>query len=164
MNILYIRHGKDKKGKYKYDEKLSKEGKEEIRNFTLDLIEKYGIPDIIFYSPFYRTFQTKKIMIKVILESKNVKIENKVDIRLGRFFTYKESKNPVIHPKTSNKEPIIYENSNDFHERVNFQFNEIKKLNKNIWNITHSLVILSLAKRFKIERNPHVNYLDYINI
>lgn len=162
MTILYIRHGEDKKSKYKYDEKLTEEGIEEIKKLTLELIEKYGIPDIIFYSPFFRTWKTKKIMIRTIMEAKKVKVESEIEPRIGRFFTKKQSQNPDIHPNTLNKNPIIYERFSEFHERVDLQFDEIQKEEKNIWNITHSLVILRLAKRFNIERSKYVKYLDYI--
>jgi broad specificity phosphatase PhoE len=163
MSILYIRHGEDKKSKHKYDEKLTEEGIDEVEKFTLELIENFGIPDFIFYSPFYRTWKTKRIMIKTILKTKGVKVDTKVEPRIGRFFTKKQSKNPDIHPKTLSKNPIIYENYLEFQERVDSQFDEIEK-DKNIWNITHSLVILRLMKRFNIERSKHIEYLDYIEI
>ena len=64
MTIIYIRHGKDKKSNHIHDERLTKESKKEIEEFTEILIEEYGEPDIIYYSPFYRTYKTAKYMLK----------------------------------------------------------------------------------------------------
>lgn len=166
MPIIYIRHGKDQKGRHEHDEKLTKEGKKEILKFTEEMIEKYGIPDIIYYSPFHRTSHTAKYMLKKIKKIKdkqgiNKKVSLKVEPRLGRFFTGKERKNPDIRESTQYKGAIINEEWEEFQERVNKHFKSFEKSKyNNIWNITHSLVILQVARLKNIERNPRVEYLD----
>ena len=61
---------------YKYDEKLTSEGKRMSIQTAQTLIEEYGLPDIIYYSPFYRTRQTRKKMVKAINEYKDNLSEN----------------------------------------------------------------------------------------
>ena len=165
MVILYIRHAKDREGNYLHDEKLTKEGKYEAFDLTKNLIEEYGLPDIIYYSPFYRVRQTRKVMMKVISKYKkenNIKKEVVLILepRLGRFFTRNQSKYPDVRESTFRKGAIIEERSREFKERVEEQLNQIQNIDKNIWNITHSLVILHVARLSDINRSSHVNYLD----
>ena len=40
----------------------------------------------------------------------------------------------------------------------------LKRKDKVIWNVTHSLVILHVAKLNNIKRSDHVNYLDTVVI
>jgi len=166
MTIIYIRHGKDRRGSHKHDEKLTKEGKEEVERFTEKLVKEYGIPDIIYYSPFHRTRHTAKYMLRKIIEIRtdNKKIKMKMDINLGRFFTKSQKDNPDVRDSTHRKGIIVNEKWEDFKDRVEFQMNNIVNENKNIWNITHSLVILQVAKLNNIERDKHVNYLDIVVI
>ena len=50
--IIYIRHAEDiYRDKYKYDPKLTRDGKIKARKLVTKLISKYGIPDIIYCSP-----------------------------------------------------------------------------------------------------------------
>ena len=166
--IIYFRHGKDKNVGYKHDERITKEGKIEIENFAVKMVEEYGLPDIICYSPLYRTRQTAKYIIRKIEEIKDdVNIKLLLDPRLGRFFTGKERDNPDIHRSTYEKGPIIYESKNGFKKRVKKQLQFCKKRRnegKIIWNITHSLVILRVAELENIDRNSHVEYLDTVVI
>ena len=166
MTIIYIRHGKDRRGSHKHDEKLTKEGKEEVERFTEKLVKEYGIPDIIYYSPFHRTRHTAKYMLRKIIEIRtdNKKVKMKMDINLGRFFTKSQKDNPDVRDSTHRKGIIVNEKWEEFKDRVEFQMNNIVNENKNIWNITHSLVILQVAKLNNIERDKHVNYLDIVVI
>ena len=166
-NVIYIRHGSDKKGDYKYDEKLTSEGKKGAVELSKKLIALYGIPDIIYYSPFYRTRQTRKAMIHAIKEYNREIGENKMpelvlEPRLGRFFTKKQRRDPNIRSSTMHKGAIIDERWDEFKERVKEQYDEVMN-NKHalIWNITHTLVLLQVSNLSNIERNPHVEYLDY---
>lgn len=165
MSILYIRHGKDKESKYKHDEKLSMEGKKEILEFTEQLITEHGIPDVIYYSPFRRTQQTAKYMLKKLNEITDKKILYKSDVNLGRFFTKDQRYKPSVRKSTFKKGVLIDERYEEFKERVaehleSMQTNE----HKIIWNITHSLVILQVAKLENIERDKRVKYLDVVAI
>ena len=169
MTIIYIRHGKDRKGSHKHDEKLTKEGKKEVEIFTEKLVREYGIPDIIYYSPFHRTRHTAKYMLRKIIDireddTKTVKL--KLDVNLGRFFTKRQKKNPDVRDSTYKKGIIVEERWEDFKERVESQLDANLKNNKDklVWNITHSLVILQVAKLKNIQRDSHVEYLDTVVI
>jgi len=165
MSILYIRHGKDKESKYKHDEKLSTEGKEEILDFTQELVTKYGIPDVIYYSPFRRTQQTAKYMLKKLNEITDKKILYKSDVNLGRFFTRTQRHKPSVRKSTFKKGVLISERYEEFKERVAEHVEMMKTSEyQNIWNITHSLVILQVAKLENIQRNKRVEYLDVTEI
>jgi len=165
MSILYIRHGKDKESKYKHDEKLSMQGKEEILEFTQELVTKYGIPDVIYYSPFRRTQQTAKYMLKKLNEITDKKILYKSDVNLGRFFTRNQRHKPSVRKSTFKKGVLISERYEEFKERVVEHVENMKiSEHQNIWNITHSLVILQVAKLENIQRNKRVEYLDVTEI
>lgn len=165
--IIYIRHGNDKRSRYKHDEKLTSEGKREARELAKNLIEEYGLPDIIYYSPFYRTRQTRKQMTKEIYKYKeengiDKRIKLQIEPRLGRYFTRKEERNPDISSSTLYKGAIIEETFQEFGKRVEYQLNEVIDNEYNIvWNITHSLVLLKVSKVLNISRSSHVKYLDY---
>lgn len=168
--IIYIRHGPDRRGSHKYDEKLTSFGKEEVQKFTLQLIEQYGLPDVIYYSPFYRTRQTRKQMMKAIKQYRKMngigdeRIELILEPRLGRFFTRKQRRNPDIKSSTFAKGAIIDETKEEFRNRIQLQFEEMMREDEYsvIWNITHTLVLLHIARLKGIERDPHVNYLDTV--
>jgi len=165
MSIIYIRHGKDKESKYKHDEKLSQEGKQEILEFTEKLVQENGFPDIIYYSPFRRTQQTAKYMIKKLNEMTDKKILYKSDVNLGRFFTRNQRYNPSVRKSTFRKGVIVEERYEEFKDRVEEQIEDMEnKEHEIIWNITHSLVLLHVAKVKRIERDKRVEYLDTLVI
>lgn len=166
--IIYIRHGKDEKIKHVHDEILTEEGKAEARILAEKLLNEHGVPDIIYYSPFYRTRQTRHQMVKIIQQfkkkngiDKSVRLE--VEPRLGRFFTTKEKYNPDVSKKTLEKGAITDESHKEFKKRVKKQLNFVLKNCENliVWNITHTLVLLKVAKLVQIERFSYVNYLNY---
>ena len=169
--IVYIRHGEDRESSHKYDEKLTPEGKIQARKLAKKLIKKYGLPDVIYYSPFFRARETRKEMVKAITEfrdnledeQKNKRIKLKLDPRLGRFFTRKERANPDISSSTKHKGAIINERWKDFKERVESQLNDAFSNDyKIIWNITHTLVLLHVAELQDLSRDSHVEYLDTV--
>lgn len=172
MVILYIRHAKDRTSSHKHDEKLTEEGKQEAYNVALNLLEKYGIPDIIYYSPYHRAKKTLKYMMKAISKyrkmnntnSSNKKAEIIIDPRLGRFFTKKERRNPELRDNTIKRGAIIHETWEDFETRIENQVNEISNSDTNIWNITHTLVLLKLSRYKNIDFHSHVEYLDVLEI
>jgi broad specificity phosphatase PhoE len=169
--VIYIRHGTDVHNNYRHDEKLTQKGKKESYRLAKELIEKYGVPDIIYYSPSYRTFQTAKYMKKALknvdsLDKRSMNLDNekkiKVEPRLGRFFTNTEKKSPDVHRNSIKRGILIEETWEKFHERIDEQFYECKKSEHQvIWNITHSLVLLRVAKLNNIERDRHVKYSDF---
>ena len=172
MNII-IRHARDKRCKYAHDERLTESAKEEIAQFTEKMVLQFGFPDLIYYSPFTRTRETTKYILRKLKELKDnnetdkfVKI--KCEPKLGRFFSGRERSNPEISESTMRRKPIINDKKKEFHARIKKFLRKVqyksKKHNLNIWNITHTLVLLHVAELASIERNPHVEYLDFVKI
>lgn len=165
MTVIYIRHAKDKKDRCEHDEKLTEEGKEDVKRFTKKLIDENGFPDVIYYSPFMRTRQTVKYMLRQIKHmDENRKVKISIEPKLGRFFTAKERKNPDIHESTERRNPIIHEDKKSFHSRIKKHLKRVSKKGEDqvIWNVTHTLVLLRVAEYLDIERDPHVEYLDTV--
>lgn len=165
MTVIFIRHAKDKKGSCEHDEKLTEEAKEDIKEFTKKLIDENGFPDIIYYSPFMRTRQTCKYMLRQIKEmDAERKVKIGIEPKLGRFFTSKERRSPDIYESTERRNPIIHEDKKRFHRRVKKHLKYVCKKgeDKIIWNVTHTLVLLRVAEERGIDRNPHVSYLDTV--
>ena len=167
--VIYIRHGPDKESDYKHDEKLTSEGKMMSRELAKELIKKYGLPDIIYYSPFYRTRQTRKEMVKAIKKYKykndiDKEVKLKIDTRLGRFFNRKERKRPDVHDSTIEKGAIVNEKWGHFKERVESHLNDVLNSDKYevVWNITHTLVLLQVVNIQSISHSSHIPYLDTI--
>jgi broad specificity phosphatase PhoE len=169
--FLYIRHAKDKEDKDGNDGSLRKSSKEEINKKTLIWIEKYGIPEIVYYSPFYRTFQTVKQIKRCIedyMKKNNIqqKIKYIVEPKIGRYVTRKETN---VRESSLKKGAIIGENSEEFKERVRQHFDFLKTLrqeNKNIkiWNVTHAYILTITSKYANVQLKDHLEYLDTLLI
>lgn len=164
--IIYVRHGEDTRSKHRYDEKLTREGKEGARELARQLIDKYGIPDAIYCSPFYRTRQTRRQMLKVVDEYTDKKIKNVTDPRLSRYFTRSQERNPDIRGDTRKKKAPIYESWDDFKRRVKKQLRDMENKDKYdvIWCIGHTLIIKHVARYKGIDRPDHIKYLDTVII
>ena len=172
--IIFIRHGKDKKSTHKHDEKLRKSSKKKAYHLAKKLIVEHGYPDIIYYSPYIRTRQTLKSMMKAIkkhrkqnnIERKPIKV---VEPKIGRFFTRKERKNPDVRLSTLNKGVIISETKEEFRNRVLSHLDKVvtqskEKKDLKIWNITHTLILVNVARKMDIKLPDHLSYLHKIVI
>lgn len=163
--VLFIRHGKDTPDEHKYDERLSNSGKEDIRVLTEKLIEEHGIPEIIYYSPFHRTRQTTKIILKEIKSNHNIKVKSVCDWRLSRYFTERQRKNPDIRKDTRSKGAPLNETWSEFKKRALKQLEDMESSEeKVIWCITHTLVLSCIIKKKNIDHPYNIPYLDTIVI
>jgi broad specificity phosphatase PhoE len=161
---VFIRHGRDKESKYGNDGDITREAKKEIREKTEELIQKYGMPDIVYYSPYYRAYQTMKQMKEVIREMDNTENRTKfiVDPKLGRFVTSKERRRDKVRRTTLAKGAIIDETISEFHDRIKSLIPNNNNLK--VWYITHAVILVQLAKIKKIPFQQHVEYLDTLKI
>lgn len=130
--LLYIRHAKDKEDKDGNDGSLRKSSKMEIKKQTLLWIEKYGLPDVVYYSPFYRTFQTvkqiKRTLEKHMEENKITKIiKYVVEPKIGRYVTKKEMN---VRENTLKKGAIVGETTEQFKQRIKDHYDSLKKILK----------------------------------
>ncbi len=165
--IIYIRHAEDRtRDKYKYDPKLTYDGHKESKMLSNQLISEYGIPDMIYCSPYSRTRQTLKNMLKTISMYTDKKIPKEIDNRLSRFFTKKQMYNPDISKKTRKLGAPIYERWGEFKQRVDDQLTDMEnqKEYKIIWCIGHTLINKLVAKYKNIEHDKYISYLDTVII
>lgn len=163
--IIYMRHGEDQRDHHKYDEVLTDRGKKGARHLAERLINEYGVPDVIYCSPFYRTRQTCKQILKVIRYLTRQRIKVKIDPRLSRFFTEKQARNPDIRTDTMDKGPPIDETWEEFKERVEEQVDDMeRKLDRYplIWCIGHTLIIKRVAKIKNIEKDKFIEFCDTV--
>ena len=165
--IIYIRHGEDKSRnyKYKYDPKLTRRGKDDAKELTEKLLKQYGVPDVIYFSPYARTRQTLKHMLRIVSKHSDKKIKKIVDHRLSRFFTRKQKRNPDIREKTRYLGAPIYETWDDFKDRVADQLEDMEeeiKSNNVIWCVGHTLIIKLVAKYRNIDKDKYITYLDTV--
>ena len=104
-------------------------------------------------------------MLKKLNEITDKKILYKSDVNLGRFFTRNQRDKPSVRKSTFKKGVLISERYEEFKERVSEHVETMKTSEyQNIWNITHSLVILQVAKLENIQRNKRVEYLDVTQV
>lgn len=170
--ILYIRHGHDKRREYKYDEDLTSEGRKKARRKAKELIRLFGVPDAIYCSPFDRTLRTAKEMCRVVHKKTGVALEPQIDPKLGRYFSksQRKKKQANIKPSTVANGALTTESKPEFRARVEEQLKTLQSQGglrgterPLIWNITHSLVLLHVARVQKIKRPvAHVEYLEHI--
>lgn len=155
MVLIFVRHSDDESVDCSqiHDCQLVKNGWRLARNVGKKLIDKYGIPDIIYVSPFRRTIQTMEGM----LNGRSTEIIE--DKRLCRYFNGSSKYSPKVDPKTMKKNIPIKESFDEFEKRVkNFsRFISTSSPDKVIWIITHVLVYKRLIKTSR----GHIPFMDY---
>lgn len=172
--LVYVRHGHDEKSKYPFDARLTSEGAKMSKQLAKRLLRKYGLPSVIFCSPFERARKTAIVMKKAVVREWSKHHPGEVvpdiavftDVRLGRHFTKRQRESKVALSKTTAKNGAIVQETNaEFHERVIDQLFE-RLVNddeyKVVWNVSHSLVLLKVAQEMRIRRSKHVNFLDTV--
>tara|TARA_R110001632_G_scaffold68930_3_gene161631 strand:+ start:1145 stop:1672 length:528 start_codon:yes stop_codon:yes gene_type:complete len=173
MSLLFIRHGdkeyangKNPPNKPAHDPDLLDNQKELIEKLTIDLVSKYGKPDKLIVSPFNRTRQTAKIMQSTILEKYNKFCILYYDKEVGEFLGFQKPKNKradVSDLTAMHNKPLLgVENLQDCRERIINFYRDVEK-NKNIWIITHGILISFLHTHLYEERRKF-SYLDYFHI
>ena len=165
---IFLRHGddnkKDKKYKYIHDHSLNFErGSDDIITLTNKLIKKYGYPNKIYCSPFYRAIQTAQIMhAQLSCYNKDIKIY--IDPKLSRFFSPREQNNPSVRHRTYKYNPPIYEDKYDFYDRVDRLNEKLPNRTKTTWYITHYLVMKRIALHHHITIPEHMPFLYTMTI
>jgi broad specificity phosphatase PhoE len=106
----------------------------------------------------YRTQQTANIINEML--PKSVDIVH--DLRVSKYFTSKQRLNPKLREETKKYNPVLIETKEDVKFRVNAHLNDLKKSNKNIWCITHGIVIHYVANLIGKKDDP--KFLNHIYI
>jgi broad specificity phosphatase PhoE len=164
--LMYIRHSDDDRSPktYKHDKSIDDLGKKRTKSQTRKWLRKYGVPDVLFCSPFRRTFETAKIIRDTCYHSTGVKVPLYIDPNLSRYFCSSEQENPSVNPKTYEYDIPIYECKFSFQERIEKHLDFVNVYHKNpkienIWCITHALVYKHVAKLYNIRIPTTIPFL-----
>lgn len=161
-----MRHGKDNsKHRDKHDPPLVSDADNQIREKTRYLVQKYGPPDIIFYSPMRRCRQTHEIVLSELAEMGAKIPEFHRDRRLSRYFFNKEKLSPKINRKTWSEGIPITETKDEFKARVSDFYSEMLHLRdfENIWCITHTKVFLTIME-IRGKKTRYLSFADHMAI
>lgn len=166
--LIYIRHSHDEGHNQgpRHDHDITKKGKSLAKEVGKKLLDKYGLPTIIFCSPFLRTRKTLKYILKNLDENDIKSLNIIYDNNLARYFSKREQEDPSVLPETLKFDIPIQESNSDFHQRVDEHIAETKKQNylssdRVYWVITHALIYKRVAKHYEItipERIPFMHY------
>jgi len=160
--IIYLRHSHDEydDATHRHDHQITTMGKEKARQIGKKLIVKYGLPNIVYCSPFKRTRQTLKYMLK---DHEHNTIKVKYDPNLSRYFNKNEQEDPSVFNDTDKFDIPVQENKRQFKERVNNHIKEITEVAEKdiiIWCITHTLVLKKVAKHHGITIPKHLEFMQ----
>lgn len=172
--LLYLRHGNDEHNRierlqqHRHDYQLNKSKKNKIflYNTILDLLDTYGVPEVIRYSPMTRTRETTTAIKKIIKQyyPHSDLPSFIVDTSLTRYFTSSEQQDISLASHTEQYNPPTNENITAFNLRV---ANHIKYMlehhtSQKVWCITHAMVYKRVAKYHFIDIPEHIPFLHHI--
>ncbi len=167
MTIVFVRHADDNVSKptYSHDPRITKYGEKKAQRAALELVDRYGCPDIIFCSPFRRTIRTAKAMKKICGFHTDIFVDN----NLSRYFCSREKVDPQIDPGTEKYDAPIYESWSEFEDRIDKHLKMLKHTNAKssgfvIWCITHALVYKHVARTFTVEIPTFIPFMDHFLI
>lgn len=155
--LIYIRHSKEEDNNdatHAHDPKLTRDGRSLAIRKGLKLLSKYGIPNIIYCSPFRRTRQTLEYMLSELSKAQKDSIKIIYDVDLARYFSNEEKSHPDIDPVTEQMSLPIQESYREFSLRIKQATDkyahhlEGKEI---VWCITHTTVYKRLASIYKVE-------------
>lgn len=158
---IYIRHAEKlynngKSKSYKFDPGITEEGFQNSIKLSRFLIRKYGKPEFIICSPYLRTRQTAYAM------AKEKKIPIIINPKLSEYLGNHYDKKLDVHKETLKYQPPHPEKFSDLKKRIIEYSKYIKSINnKNIWIITHGLIIKEFAKLHKRKLPNHIRNLSY---
>lgn len=164
--LIYIRHSDDEVSDptHIHDPKLTDSGKRLAYKVGKNLIQKYGKPDLVFCSPFRRTKQTLKYMLRKT-DTEDIKFV--YDIDLSRYFSNREKKNPSVDSSTLTKDIPIYESRSDFHKRTEKLADKMHAYvdrKEVIWCITHTTVYKRMAKIYEVELPDYIPFMHHFEL
>lgn len=162
--IIYVRHSDDEGGdcSKKLDCNLVEDGARLASKVGKKLIKKYGVPDVVYFSPFRRTKGTMKNMLRGINLENTVLIE---EPRLSRYFVSGEKSNPDIDISTYMSNIPIEENRKEFSLRIEKFASSLKRNPNNkkivIWCITHTTVYKKLGRIYNVDIPHMIPFMSY---
>ncbi len=163
-----MRHGHDKnedghmKHKYSHDPTITSLGKKEVAKATHKLVRKYGVPKVIYCSPFKRCRATVKVMLEHFHDT-NKRPNVFIDNRLSKFYTESQQKNPNGRPSTMKYNPPIIECHNDVMDRCLDIYEELDGTSNRVWCVTHAIIVRYISQEID-EEIEHVEFLQKVVI
>lgn len=164
--LIYIRHSDDNvlDPTYACDGDITPEGRILAINLGNKLLHRYGLPDTIYCSPFKRTRETLKYMLKDIPMEVVRSIKIVFTQELGRYFQPKQRSIKNIRPSTQKLEVNVRENWRGFENRVDNHIRKTRiemKAEKYVWCITHAIVYKRVAKHYGVSIPQVIPPVDY---
>lgn len=157
---IFIRHSDDESDgcSQDHDCQLARYGKHLATKVGKKLIRKYGVPNVIYVSPFRRTLQTMEYMLYDV-DRTDIKIIE--DVRISRYFSSSDKRNPKLDKQTKKKNVPIYESYSEFKSRVDDFIEDLNDDDKLVWVITHVVVYKRLCRYFDKHINGHVPFMHH---
>lgn len=167
MSRIFIRHGQKHHNNnaldetYPFDSDITKLDENKARSQVTRLVETYGIPTVIYTSPYRRTIQTSEWFVELIEdiypteELPDIVVEPLLSEHFGSAHV-PVIKLRYIHPETLALDPVIDNGSQGLHRRAKMIVEMIDKLGEDqdvpdfdrpIWFVTHGTVIGAVSKR-----------------
>lgn len=169
--IIYIRHSDDEDNDptFIHDPKLTSKGVKLAHKKGKKLIKKYGIPEIIYLSPFRRAKQTLAQLLLYLSEEQKNKIQIIEDPLLSRYFSSGQQKKVDVHRDTKRANIPVKENKDKLNKRVKTQVEKMKENDFHIndqviWCITHAIIIKKISSRFHVETPSHIPFVYHFKV
>lgn len=171
--LIYIRHSKDRQEhRHPYDGHITHEGRKLARRKSSRLISRYGLPDVIYCSPFRRTRETLDSMLKEIKRTYGDSLIRHIKIvyhsSLSRFFTSREKLNPLLAESTEVHGIPVEETKQQMYNRVNKITHALDKRysrsRKVCWVITHTIPYKIINKYYDKELPRRIPFMHSTTI
>ena len=167
--LVYIRHSEDtvEDPTHEHDPKLTKEGRSIAYEQGVQLLKKYGPPDIVYCSPFRRTRETLDYMFRDLSSRERARIKIIYDPRAARHFKHEEQDNPDVARITIKSNIPIYESRKSYRSRANrfaLKLSQKAASGQEIWCITHTTVYKRLARIYEVKIPRIIPYMHYFVI
>ncbi len=168
MGRLYIRHtekaySNGKNSIFAHDPEITHQGVAEAKKLAIILRDKFGEPEIIFYSPYRRTRETAYAMSSIF----PVKPKMLCDVSLSEFLGHQKGKNIELTPETSSHYPPPPESMRDFEKRIRGHLKDTEQydnLIRKVWFITHGIVISYITKIICEKQIKKIRNLECLEI
>lgn len=171
---IYIRHADKEYSNgdasiYKHDPRITEKGVDKARQVSLDIAEKWGIPDMIICSPYRRTRETAIIMKKAVSSMAKRKIPIHIDNDVAEYLGNQKKYELDVTPKTLIYNPPHPESFFQMRERVKNHHNRIleyirKKKEGIIWIVTHGLIIKQILDYSNLNIFKNIPTLSCVSI
>lgn len=162
--LVYVRHSDDEvdEATYRHDPKLTDDGQDLAREKGRKIIQRYGIPSLVFCSPFRRTKETLLHMLSNLSRPQREQIKIVYDNQQARYFSAKDKKHPQIARGTKAAKVPIYEDYDEFSARVDAAATALEPHITGepvVWVITHTTVYKIVSKRYGVSIPKRIPFM-----